>query len=171
MPFYARAILASGALLILASSVTRASDASELASLPHAKFPAPAKVVSGAIDGEQIEAVRDAGIRHIVNLRPAQENPQFDEAGAVEASGLQYHHLPIAGAQSLTRENVAAFDEMLEEIGDEPTLLHCASGNRVGALVALREAWVHGRPLEEAIAEGKRWGLTGLEGAVREKLE
>jgi hypothetical protein len=41
----------------------------------------------------------------------------------------------------------------------------------VGALIAVREALIDGQSTEAAIAEGKRWGMTSLEGAVRTALD
>lgn len=146
-------------------------DVQVLRDLPQVRFPAPNRVVSGALDASHLDAVQRAGIRHVVSLRPAEENPKFDEAQAVGRLGLEYHELPIEGAQSLTKENAEAFDRILKEIGDESALLHCSSGNRVGALIAIREAWIRGESPEQAIAKGKRWGLTQLEGAVRAVLE
>jgi uncharacterized protein (TIGR01244 family) len=160
------AILGSCALLVQAAD-TRAT----LSELPQARFPVPNRVVSGAIDASHIDLLKRAGIRHVVNLRPADENPTFDEARAVEEQGLEYHAVPVKGAQSLTRENARALDRILKEIGDEPALLHCSSGNRVGALVAVREAWINGKSPEEAVAIGKEWGLTSLDGAVRTRFE
>ena len=156
---------------LIVSLITFASTLQEtLKDLPQVRFPEAHTVVSGAIDEAHLEAVKAAGIDHVVNLRPAEENPSFDERSAAEALGLKYHAIPIKGAQSLTRENAEALDQILDQIGDAPVLLHCSSGNRVGALIALREAWINGKPNEDAIAIGKRWGLAALEPAVREKL-
>jgi uncharacterized protein (TIGR01244 family) len=149
------------AVLTLASTLE-----AKLKELPQVRFPEPQKVVSGALDATHLEAVKAAGIQHVVTLRPAEENPDFDEPSAVAALGLEFHAIPIKGPQSLTRENAQALHKILDEIGDEPALLHCSSGNRVGALIALREAWINGKSPDEAIAIGKRWGLAGLEKAV-----
>jgi uncharacterized protein (TIGR01244 family) len=127
--------------------------------------------VSGAIDATDVGRIRAAGVRHLINLRTAEESEGFDEARIATGLGLDYHAIPIAGAQSLTKDNAQKLDEVLEQAGDELTLIHCASGNRVGALIAVREAWIKGQPTEAAIAEGKRWGLTSLEGAVRAALQ
>jgi uncharacterized protein (TIGR01244 family) len=124
----------------------------------------------GRISADDVPRLHAAGIRHVIDLTPDDETPGFDEAGAVRAAGMRYDNLPIRGAGGLTRENVVAFDRLVDGI-DEPALVHCASGNRVGALAALRAAWVDGVDDEAAVAEGRRWGLRGLEGAVREQLE
>jgi len=113
--------------------------------------------------------VRDAGIRHVIDLTPDAETPGFDEAAAVRAAGLRYSNLPLRGAADLTRGNVLAFDALVRDAG-RPLLVHCASGNRVGAMAALRAAWVEGRDAEAALAIGKAWGLKGLEGDVRQAL-
>jgi uncharacterized protein (TIGR01244 family) len=168
-------VLQSIALLFAALLVFPAHSAEplehSLRELPNARFPAANKVVSGALDASQIALLPGAGIRHVVNLRPPEENPTFDEARSVEDQGLEYHALPIEGAQSLTLENVQALERILEEIGDEPALLHCSSGNRVGALIAIRAAWVQGKSTEEALEIGERWGLKQLEEPVRTLLE
>jgi hypothetical protein len=49
--------------------------------------------------------------------------------------------------------------------------VHCASSNRVGAMAALRAAWIDGRPTEEALQIGRAWGLKSLEPTVRARLE
>lgn len=126
--------------------------------------------MSGAIDAADVGRIRAAGVKHVINLRTAEESAGFDEARIATGLGLDYHAIPIAGAQSLTKENAQKLDELLDQAGDELTLIHCASGNRVGALIAVREAWIKGQPTEAAIAEGKRWGLTSLEEAVRAAL-
>ena len=123
----------------------------------------------GRISADDLPALRAAGIARVIDLTPDVETPDFDEASAVRAAGLAYDNLPIAGAADLTPASVAAFDQLLRDV-EGPALVHCASGNRVGALAALRAAWVQGADEEAAIAEGRRWGLRSLEGEVRTRL-
>jgi hypothetical protein len=49
-------------------------------------------------------------------------------------------------------------------------MVHCASGNRVGALLALRANRLEGASPEDALELGLDAGLTRLEPAVREAL-
>ncbi|WP_234446590.1 sulfur transferase domain-containing protein [Luteimonas sp. MC1750] len=123
----------------------------------------------GRIAAAEVPTLRAAGIRHVINLAPASETPGFDEAAAVRGAGMRYDALPIAGAGDLDREAVLAFDELLQA-ADGPALVHCGSGNRVGALVALRAAWLQGADDASAVEEGRRWGLGGLEGEVRQRI-
>ena len=162
-------------LLALAASLPFAAHAAPageqpLPAIANAVSPEAGVVSAGRLAPEDIARVREAGIRHVIDLRPDAETPDFDEAAAVDAAGLAYDNLPVAGAADLTPATVQAFDALLRDAG-RPVLVHCASGNRVGALAALRAAWVDGVPADEAIAIGKAWGLTGLEPAVRERLD
>lgn len=159
-------------LLVAALAVTGCASAHEPAELPalaNAVSPAPGIISAGRLGPADVERVRAAGIRHVIDLTPDPETPDFDEATAVRAAGLAYSNLPLRGPADLTRENVLAFDALMRD-ARRPVLVHCASGNRVGAMAALRSAWVEGRPLEEAMAVGRTWGLKGLEDEVRLRI-
>lgn len=163
------AAAACGLLLTTGAAAAEPSPSQRLAIEPMLR-PAPQRVVTGTLDAERLRAIDEAGFAHIVSLQPVAEHPDFDEAAQAEALGLRHHHRPIRGAADLDREAARWLDEVLADIGEEPAVLHCASGNRVGALIALRAAWIEGMAAEAAIAKGKRWGLTRLEGAVRARL-
>ncbi|RCS29883.1 hypothetical protein DEO45_07315 [Rhodanobacter denitrificans] len=167
-----RSLLLSLALVCAAGAALAATPAdTALAGLPHVAFPAPHRVASGRLQASDIAALRRGGIRQVIDLSTDREKAGFDEGAAVRAAGIGYRNLPIRGADDLTRANVARFDRLLREAGNRPTLVHCASGNRVGAMIALRAAQVGGQPAEAAVAEGRRWGLKSLEPAVRERLQ
>lgn len=114
-------------------------------------------------------ALAEAGLRSVLNLRPAAEQPARNESHEVADAGLVYAALPIADAGALGRESAAALDRALREL-PAPLLVHCASGNRVGALVALREAWFTGADARAALAKGHAAGLASLEPQVRRLL-
>ena len=52
-----------------------------------------------------------------------------------------------------------------------PAMVHCASGNRVGAMLALKAAWIDGASPEEALQLGVDAGLTRLHDRVATLLE
>lgn len=151
----------------MATSAGAAADTD----IPNFQKLSPQAFAAGQPPASAFEALADRGVRHVINLRPIAEGPDYNEAAAATAAGMAYYNIPIAGAVDLTRANVERLDAVLARTGDEAFLLHCASSNRVGALMALRNAWVEGAPASEALAEGKRWGLTSLEPAVRERLQ
>jgi hypothetical protein len=54
--------------------------------------------------------------------------------------------------------------------GAEPVVLHCASSNRVGALLAMKAFYLDDATPEEALALAKKAGITRMEPSVRQKL-
>ena len=118
--------------------------------------------ISGGQPSElALQQFAESGGKTVINLRTAKEFDQFDEQLAAERAGLIYVSFATAG-DDLTLEQVTAFDRLLSK-QSEPFMLHCASGNRVGALMALRAAWLQGASKEQALAIGKQWGITRLE--------
>jgi uncharacterized protein (TIGR01244 family) len=165
--------LAAAFTLIAALSLSACASQPTTAALPavtNATSPAPGIISAGRLTPADVEHLRVAGIRQVIDLTPDAETPDFDEATTVRDAGLAYANLPVHGADGLTLENARAFDALLRD-AKRPVVVHCSSGNRVGAMAALRAAWVEGKSAEEAIAIGKTWGLKGLEGKVRERLD
>lgn len=163
-----RAVLSVAAMGLAVMGVAQEAP---LAGLPRHVAVSDKLHVGGQPTVETISQLRSAGISRVIDLRPDQETPDLDEKAVVEKAGLAYRSLPIAGAADLTRENVTRFSSLLEEAGDEGVLLHCASGNRVGAMLALRARWLEGKSAEESLAIGKAAGMTSLEKAVTDLLE
>jgi uncharacterized protein (TIGR01244 family) len=126
-------------------------------------------ISTGQPDKEILTLARDAGFVAVVDLRGQGEDRGLDEPVEVKALGMEYVSLPVAGPGDVTFENAARLDSLLGQF-DGPVLLHCASGNRVGALVALR-ASAAGASDDEAVALGKAAGLTRLESVVLERMQ
>lgn len=124
---------------------------------------------SGQPTQEQLQLLASSGVKHIINLRPSSEL-DWDEAAYVKSLGMEYHNIPVAGAEGVTSENAQQLNDLLGSLNGQPLLVHCASSNRVGALRALTAGETNGAALESAIATGKSWGLTSLEPMVRAKL-
>lgn len=138
--------------------------------IPNLLFVEPNHYAGGYVSPEALEQVRAQGITHVIDMLPNNEHGGFDEAAMAAELGLFYAHLPIQGGYDMTRENAQALDRLLSEAGDAPVLVHCMSGNRVGALFALRAAWVQGLPAAEALQVGRRYGLTKMEPLVAQLL-
>jgi len=158
------------AMLVAASTGLSASE-SPLTTLPQHVVLGERLHVSGQPSVVDIARLRSAGISTVIDLRPDGETPDLDERAAVEAAGLKYLSLPIANGADLTPENVRRFDQLLRQTATDTVLLHCASGNRVGALLALRSRWLQGKTPDESLALGKRAGMTGLSPTVQKLLE
>jgi uncharacterized protein (TIGR01244 family) len=112
------------------------------------------------------------GVRTVINLRGRDEPVDYDEAAEAARLGLRYVALPITAPADLDRERVQAFGRALDEARREGgVLIHCATSNRVGAMVALDEAINRGCALTDALERGRAAGLKALEPAVMEVAE
>lgn len=136
----------------------------------NARMPMTHTLTGGQPTPEQFAALEAAGIERFISLRPISEDGAGWEEERADTDGADFARIPIAGAEDLTRENVASFAALLERDGEAPTMVYCASGNRAGALFALKAAWVDGMDPEAALELGREAGLTGLDEAVQELL-
>jgi len=138
--------------------------------VPKGKLPMEGVLTGGQPSSEELATLAENGFRTVINLRQPDEKGTAGEEETVEGLGMGYLSIPVAGAEGITEENALALAAALEE-AERPVLLHCGSGNRVGALLALMAYHLEGRSAEEALAFGREGGLTRLEPAVRESLE
>ncbi len=128
-------------------------------------------VSSGQPDTGVLDAIKEAGFKTVIDMRGEGENRGIDEATEVEMRGMRYYSLPIENgvAEDVSYDNARQLDRILAT-ADGPVLVHCASGNRVGAIFALR-AKLGGTSADEALALGKAAGLTRLEPVVIKRLQ
>ena len=138
--------------------------------IKNAKMPLPGMLTGGQPTEEEFAAAVEAGYKTIVNLRSDGEEGSWDEASKAQELGVAYVHIPLSGGDDLTPENVERFAKVLDEQSNYPMMVHCASGNRVGAMLALKAHQVDGMDPADALQLGIDGGVTKLEGAVREKL-
>ena len=160
----------AGEMAAPASAATRAPP--EATAMPRLATPREGLFVAdGQPDADAWRALAGRGIATVVNLRPDGELEGRSEAAEVAAAGLVYRQVPVAGVAGITADNARL---LWRAIGDAkgPVLVHCASGNRAGALLALGAAREGGMAPEQALAFGKSAGLTSpkLEAVVRERL-
>ena len=133
--------------------------------LPAACHPIEGVIACGLPSEKEIREAHAGGLRTVINLCPAREL-KFDEDALVTSLGMRYEHIPVAGAQDLTRENALRLAQVLSDPASRPAVVHCASGNRVGALFALKAFFADGCDPDAAISAGRAAGLKALEPAV-----
>lgn len=126
-------------------------------------------VVCGALDNDKVSALAKAGVELVINLQ-ASDELDFDEEQAVQQAGMAYENLTIQGAADLKQLNILAFDKLLRQYHGKKIAMHCATGNRAGAAMALRAGWLRGRKMDTAMDSGRTHGLTILEEEVRNRL-
>ncbi len=132
--------------------------------------PRPGLHTGGQPSEQDLQAFAAQGVRTVIDLRPDSESRGYEEEAAVKANGMRYRQLPISGAEDLTPANATALKQLLAE-SEGPVLLHCASGNRVGALLALMAQQEEGASREAALELGRKSGLKSLEPAVEARLK
>lgn len=167
-----RSILCGALAVVVLAGVARAhpaSPASDLAAAaPTLSAPRPGLYTSGQPGAQAWTSLaRDRGIATVINLRPEAELAGRDEAAEVRAAGLDYVQIPVTGAADVTVEKADALWRQLDAARG-PVLVHCASGNRVGALLAIGAARHGGMTPAQALAFGRTAGLSSLEARVRQ---
>jgi len=124
---------------------------------------------SGQPDAEALRVFAESGYVAVIDMRGPDENRGLEsEQAAVEALGMEYIPFPITNQNQISFDKARQLDEVLQSV-DGPVLLHCGSGNRVGAVLALRHS-LDGATMEESIEYGTDAGLTKLESVVRKRL-
>lgn len=137
----------------------------------HVRHIAPGLYASGQPTPEDLAVLAAQGVHTVIDLRAPNEPVEYDEAAEAARLGLRYVSLPIAGPQDVTPATVARFSSELENAGrDGATLVHCASANRAGALIALDQGLTKGASREHALVMGRAAGLTTLEPLVESLL-
>ena len=131
-------------------------------------FEGDALLVGGQPTPAQLERAHELGYKTVINLRRPEEEGNTDPE-QVRRLGMAYLEIPIAGSADMTEDKARALAAALES-ADSPVIVHCASGNRVGGLFAMKAFHIDAMSPEEALAVGKAAGMTRLEPTVREKL-
>jgi protein tyrosine phosphatase (PTP) superfamily phosphohydrolase (DUF442 family) len=114
--------------------------------------------VGGAPSALVLTTLAESGLGVVINLQTAREIT-FDEQAVVEGLG------------DLTEALLKTIHNALPPEGQKKVLVHCASGNRVGAAFALVAHRFEGATASEALAVGKQHGLSHLEGKVAARLQ
>lgn len=133
--------------------------------LPNQCTPNPDLLTCGMPSQQDLHNAQKAGFKSIVNLCPAQETPR-DEPATAEALGMLYFNIPVANPGDLTEAKARQLGEIVNNCANHPVLIHCMSGNRVGALLALKNFFVDGKTPQQALEAGKAAGLKALEPEV-----
>ena len=129
----------------------------------------PGVATGGRLAEGAVGQLKALGFRTIVDLRGPGEGVEA-EGQAAEAGGLRPVNIPVTvGAPSDAQ--VAEFARVIEDAANEPILVHCASGSRVGAMWTLYLA-EKGVPVAKAVEEGRAIGMRGeREAAALARLE
>jgi len=124
-------------------------------------------ITGGQPSISDLERLAKQGVKQVINLRSKGEFKLFNEKEIVESLGMTYINLEIRGIEDLNQNKINIFSKLLS---DKKTLVHCASGNRVGAFFALDAYFVKNKTADIALKIGKATGLTRLESKVNSMI-
>ncbi len=115
--------------------------------------------LAGQPNADGLRALRDAGVKTVIDLRTPAESRGFDETGTCGELGLTYINAPFRVPDTLED---SVFDRVRDALTDPksgPVLLHCGSANRVGGVWIAHRVLDGGLTYEQALAEAKVIGL------------
>jgi len=114
---------------------------------------------AGAVTPSAVAEIKKMGFSAIFNLRLATEQGADieGETAAAKAAGINFVHLPLSGSSPDPRV-VDSFLEAITAAGNQPALIHCASGNRASALWFIKRVIVDKWDTDRAMAEATELG-------------
>lgn len=117
-----------------------------------------------------IARMKEAGVSAIINLRGKGEFDQSESIARAKKMGIIYKQLPISGRTDVSLASAKSLDAILASFKDKKVTLHCASSNRVGALLALRAFHLQGKTKDQAMKIGIGAGMKSLKYTVEALL-
>ncbi len=133
-----------------------------LAGVPNAAQPGRNLVTGGQPTAAHFEALKQAGLEVVLDIRDPMEPRQFDEAELVQSLGMEYVNVPVSGG-TLTDETLERLLTLIRDNESRSVLLHCSSGNRVWGPVIPHLVLDLGFGDEEATTIAMRGGLRGVD--------
>jgi protein tyrosine phosphatase (PTP) superfamily phosphohydrolase (DUF442 family) len=101
------------------------------------------------------------GFASIINLRlPSEAGANVEgEAAAAKAAGINFYNIPFSG-QSPDPKVADQFLDTVTAKNNEPAYIHCAAGNRAGAMWMIKRLVVDHWDTDKAFTEATALGLT-----------
>src|SRR5437867_12728747 len=104
-----------------------------IAGVANACEPIPGVVTGGQPASEHLAALKRAGCAVVIDIREAMEPRPFRTPDAVVQAGVEYRNIPVGHGAVSDATFGLLVDTVRELAGKRPALVHCSSGNRVGA--------------------------------------
>src|SRR4051812_45054967 len=115
----------------------------------------------GATTPEAVPEIKKLGFKSIINLRlPSEAGANVEaEAAAAKTAGINFYNIPFSG-QSPDPKVADQFLQTITEKSNEPAFIHCAAGNRAGAMWMIKRLVVDHWDTDKAFTEATALGLT-----------
>jgi len=129
-----------------------------IAGVANACEPLPGIVTGGQPTAEHLAALKRAGCDVVLDIREPMEPRPYRTPDAVRAAGLEYVNIPFGQGDIKDATFEAALRTVRQLGGRKRVLVHCSSGNRVGAALIPYLMLDQGFEEEDAINEALRIG-------------
>jgi protein tyrosine phosphatase (PTP) superfamily phosphohydrolase (DUF442 family) len=115
----------------------------------------------GATTPEAVPELKKMGYASIINLRlPSEAGANVEgEAAAAKTAGINFYSIPFSG-QSPDPKVADQFLATITDKKNEPAYIHCAAGNRAGAMWMIKRLVVDHWDTDRAFTEATALGLT-----------
>ena len=115
----------------------------------------------GATTPEAVPEIKKMGFASIINLRlPSEAGANVEgEAAAAKTAGINFYNIPFSG-QSPDPKVADQFLDTVTAKNNEPAYIHCAAGNRAGAMWMIKRLVVDHWDTDKAFQEATALGLT-----------
>ena len=115
----------------------------------------------GATTPEAVPEIKKMGFASIINLRlPSEAGANVEgEAAAAKTAGINFYNIPFSG-QSPDPKVADQFLATVTDKKNEPAYIHCAAGNRAGAMWMIKRLVVDKWDTDKAFTEATALGLT-----------
>jgi len=123
----------------------------------------------GAYPVENLPALKDLGIKTIINFRYMEIHSYEEEA---EAAGFQYHWMPINPGVPPDEKFIGRFFEIINNPENQPVYIHCNMGiDRTGLMSGIYRIEHDGWNNERAVREMEYFGHNELWHDLEEALK
>jgi len=136
------------------------SPISALSGVANANQASATVITGGQPSARHFQALKEAGVEVVVDIRDPMEPRGFDEEALMSQLGLEYTNIVVTDAH-LNDATLDAITGAMRASEGRPTLVHCASGNRVGGALIPWLILDQGMTEDEATMAAMRMGLRG----------
>ena len=127
----------------------------------------PWLATAGSLGKKDMSMLKLVGFKTIIDLRTASEGIE-EEKDIFNDLGLRYENIEVAN--EITAEHLKTFTDILDK-ADKPILVHCATANRVGGMLALYHIQ-NGMDVDTAMELGRAANMTeSYEQVIRDGLK
>ncbi len=88
--------------------------------------------LAGQPSADSWEAIKNLGIKRVINLRDEAEMDFSEEKELLNNLGIEYIQFPIVINGQLSPENCERLNNLIKDEKDQNQFIHCGSANRVG---------------------------------------